>query len=355
MLRFSSKNLFFARSFTRFAAAAASTGAATAATGAASFGTPRKGSLSGETAAVDIAAFSALPAAAISRLPVVDQNWLYIEGPHRQRLQKFIDGSKNKFDSTAVLAKRTAGIEAMVNSTELPKTAKIEPKLAPAIKAFIEAGKKDVNALFDAYDTLSLLIKGLERDREVIQLDIWGFNDAIKLGLKFFSQDVLTEKKKGLAQATKDLAHTKAVMKSACEASFTTEVMNDILNLLRMYSNDNKDVNARELGVQILDDLSLFGVAFNGETELLFRNLVFGDLPHDDSGLLFELVEASVGGNVAVTTLPTTDVSKITPELDAVADDTLKVISKRFQTPLSEELVKLRQVETHPLLQRSLE
>jgi len=349
MLRFTSKNFFLAKTCTRFAAAAT-------ATAAPSFGAARKGALGGEAIGkIDATSFSALPAAAISHLPQVDQYWLNIEGAHRQRLQKFIDGGKAKFDSTAVLAKRTAGIEAMVNSTELPKTSKIEPKLAAAIKTFIESGKKDVNALFDAYDTLSLLIKGLERDREVIQLDIWGYNDAIKLGLKFFSQDVLTEKKKGLAQAAKDLAHTKAVMKAACEAAFTTEVMNDILNILRMYFSDNKDVNARQLGVQILDDLSLFGVAFDGETELLFRNLVFGDLPHDDSGLLFELVEASVGGSIAVTKLPDTDVTKITPELNAVADDTLKVISKRFQTPLSDDLVKLRQVETHPLLQRSLE
>lgn len=318
------------------------------------FVSTRKAGIAGETGApVDIAAFSPLPPSAVAKLPEVDRIWLRIDGAHRQRLEAFAPG---KFNATQALAARTEGIKKHNASDEHCSTAKVQPKIGAAVKAFVAAAGKDVVTLFQTYDELSLLLKALEREREILQLDIWGYNDTINLGLKFYSADKINAAKKNREAAQRKLADNQALFMEQCGAAFSTSVMNDMLNLLRIHFSKTGDGNARELGVQLLDDLSLFRVPFDAETQLLMRNLVFGDMPHDDSGLLFEMVESSVGGNVSVQQVGFgKSASEWSPEMDKIADETLHVIAARFQTPYSPELVKLRKVETHPGLQRSVD
>jgi hypothetical protein len=118
------------------------------------------------------------------------------------------------------------------------------------------------------------------------------------------------------------------------------------MNVVRCCSSD-ADVG-NQLATQLMDDMTLCGVAPDASTEVLIRNILFQDGPHEDSGLLFEFVEQPLLSEISVAKV--TDAKTV----EAVADAALKAVSKRHDEPLTGGDVVRRQ-DTFPQLQFSPE
>lgn len=242
----------------------------------------------------------------------------------------------------------------------LASTATAEPLFA--IRAKVEANppksvKKDGRSLFNStkFNTLTELVTFYEemmfpiRQRltqmGVLEIEAYGLRDHIKLGLNLFSQEVIDQKKKELREVEASMTKIKKEITDLTSETFSTEIFNDLANVLRIAGEQFE--HARDMGVRVLDDMTQLRVPVNEETKALLKSLTFGDGPCDDSNLLFTFCEFPERGEVSISR----------GSLDQIADEALKTISDRHQTPLTAENAefgtKLRIGETHPLLQRS--
>jgi len=220
---------------------------------------------------------------------------------------------------------------------------------APAavdVKALFTKGEfKNIDSMVQAYEEGMYSARKLKKQADDWQIDIYGLKDHIRLGLNLFSQDVLDEKKKSLVETEKKLAAAKVELKKMMEKNFNTGIYNDIINVLRIAGS--RQEHARDMAMRVLDDMSTFGIPMDNDSQMLLKNVTFGDGPQEDSNLLFTMCEFPERGDVSVSGAP----------LEQIADETLKVIAARHQTPLtpsSDEMGKLyRMNETVPLLQRS--
>jgi len=220
---------------------------------------------------------------------------------------------------------------------------------APAavdVKALFTKGDfKNIDSMVQAYEEGMYSARKLKKQADDWQIDIYGLKDHIRLGLNLFSQDVLDEKKKSLVETEKKLAAAKVELKKMMEKNFTTGIYNDIINVLCIAGS--RQEHARDMAMRVLDDMSTFGIPMDNDSQMLLKNVTFGDGPQEDSNLLFTMCEFPERGDVSVSGAP----------LEQIADETLKVIAARHQTPLtpsSDEMGKLyRMNETVPLLQRS--
>lgn len=230
-----------------------------------------------------------------------------------------------------------------INFTSIRATLATQATLpAPAAFATSVASAKTVYDIIQAYEVILEPIRRLNRKKEIAELEMFHLKDQIKLASKLKPGE-LEKKKSALITVKKEVDTLTKAMADASNASFTTASLNDFLNVLRVMSHTRDD--AQTLASMVLDEMTrLCHIPLNAESQLLARNVIFGDGPAEDSGVLFSLVEMPERGEVSV--------SRKTVE--KIADDALKTISQRHETPITEGVL-LRKLDTFPMLQRSSE
>jgi hypothetical protein len=216
---------------------------------------------------------------------------------------------------------------------------------AATLKAAV-ANAKTLKAFADAFEAIMLPVRKLEAERSDLQLLIWGCVDHINLGLNVHTPEQLDKYKKDLEAAKSKLAANRKAHAEYSAKAFDTATCNEVVNLFRI-AGESKP-NALAYAEFLLDDLTLANVTFDEATKLLLKNVIFGDLPHEDSNLLFSFVENPERGEVDLSTVKNGDLS-------AVADEAVITIGRRHTTPVDAEFAKLQKKDTHPMLQRSPE
>lgn len=277
----------------------------------------------------EICAAAKLPPSHKELMTPIDANWTAINLVNRKRLQPLA----SKYAGEALTTIKDAVAEAQAKA----------PKPVKGAKQAFKTGKFDtVVALVTRYEEVMAPIRRMAAEIEIIQLEVYGLKDHIKLGLSIFKADQIEAKKKLLAETQKDLAAKTAAFEAQIADSFDTEIFNDIVNTLRIAGETQPE--AREMAERVLEDMTLCNVAFDECTKLLLKNVIFGDGPYEDSSLLFTFVEYPERGEVSLSKAP----------LEKIADEAMRTISKRHQTPVTEGKL-IRSPESHPNLQRSVE
>ena len=254
------------------------------------------------------------------------QLWAALEADAHQRLKTLVVGKENVTD----LRRQLATIAAV------PKPS--FPTLAAAL-----AAAKTLQEAVQQYEYFMEPIRRLDRKRVHTQLDVDHLYDQIKLAVKLTPADI--DKKKKLLESTKkEVASLVAEVKTASKA-FSAESVLTLTNVLRVVGHERDD--AHTLATMILDEAT--GVCSlplsSTAAQLVTRNIIFGDGPAEDSGVLFALVEFPERGEVSV--------SRQT--VGTIADEVLSTVSVRHVTPVTPAGVKLQQEDTYPMLQRSSE
>ncbi|RNF01998.1 hypothetical protein TraAM80_06660 [Trypanosoma rangeli] len=214
--------------------------------------------------------------------------------------------------------------------------------VADAKQKFKNTAWKSIKELVTFYEEVMLPARLVHLDYSVHELNSFHIKDDLKRGLSAFKQDHLDKQKVELVKVQKQMQDCQEFIKSIGTTAFDTAICNDIANILRVCGERNP--YAHRLAMQVLEDMNLVRVPFNEVTTKMLQAIVFNDGAFDDSALMFTLVEYPERGEVSVSREP----------VDRIADDTLKIISARHQTPLDDG-VKLHQNDTQPCLQRSLE
>ena len=220
---------------------------------------------------------------------------------------------------------------------------------APAGKAAtLKEGMAKAKTLIEvanAVEATMYEVRRLEKEREETQLAIWGLNDLVNLGLSVSTAEQIEGFKKERVVANAKLDANRKAHKEYCAKHFDTASFNDAINLFRI-AGEASPV-CRLYAEFLLDDMTLANVAFDDNTKMLLKNVVFGDMPHEDSNLLFSFVENPERGEVSLAPISEGD---LTP----VADEAVMTIGRRHTTPVTEH-TKLQLKDTHPMLQRSPE
>lgn len=194
------------------------------------------------------------------------------------------------------------------------------------------------------YDSSMSPIRALQAELEVVQLEYYGLKDVLKLGIAHFKPAVVEEKRKRHAVVVVQKAELQQKIHTLFKESFTTAVINDLVNLLRIVAET--DDSARRAGIQILDEVAALDLTFDLHTQMLLKSLTFGDGPQEDSNMLFSFVEYPERG----------EISASVGSLAAIAEDGLKTIAERHTTTLSTHgRLFLQDKATHPMIQRSAE
>lgn len=219
------------------------------------------------------------------------------------------------------------------------------PKAPQGPRALFEAWKfASLEELVTVYEAAMSPIRKLTIEAEHLKLEYYGLKDHLKLGLTLFTQAQLDAKKEKLKEVESIIHKKKTEIAQISSASFSTEIFNSIINAVRIAGEQSED--SRAYGLRLFEDMVIAGVQPNAITNMLLKNITFGDGPQDDSFLLFTFCELPERGEI--------DLSG--SDLDTSADKALEVIAKRHQTPLTPSDhplgIKLRMAETHPLLKR---
>eukprot|EP00658_Telonema_sp_P-2_P013765 TRINITY_DN1521_c0_g1_i8.p1 TRINITY_DN1521_c0_g1~~TRINITY_DN1521_c0_g1_i8.p1 ORF type:complete len:217 (-),score=97.38 TRINITY_DN1521_c0_g1_i8:223-873(-) len=175
-----------------------------------------------------------------------------------------------------------------------------------------------------------------------LELETFGLRDTVNRGLTAFKQSAIDDAKKRLATITAEMTDLKSQIAAISTANFTTALFNDLINLLRLSTPANP--SAARAATLMMEDMAQLSVTFDETTQMLLRNIVFGDGPLEDSSLLFSFVEYPERG----------EISASKGSLAEIRDEALKTIAARHQTPLDDGR-KLELGDTHPCLQRSAE
>lgn len=210
-------------------------------------------------------------------------------------------------------------------------------------KKFATKDFKTIEEVLTSYEEIMLHARKAKLEYDGLELESFHIKDDLKRGLSAFKQAHLDKAKQRLEAVKKELHAKKVFIRSIGEDYFTTAVFNDIANMLRIAGEANED--GRVAATRILEDMTLLEVPFDGETQLLLKNVLFGDGPFEDSSLLFSCVEYPERGELTVSGSRT---------LEEIADEALGTIGTRHQTPVDDGKL-FRQNDTHPCLQRSPE
>ena len=200
----------------------------------------------------------------------------------------------------------------------------------------------DVKAIVAAYATILAPVREMRRRLDVLELETFGLRDTVNRGLTAFKQSVIDDAKKRLSTITAEMTDLKSQIAAISTANFTTALFNDLINLLRLSTPANP--SAARAATLMMEDMAQLSVTFDDTTQMLLRNIVFGDGPLEDSSLLFSFVEYPERG----------EISASKGSLAEIRDEALKTIAARHQTPLDDGR-KLELGDTHPCLQRSPE
>lgn len=200
----------------------------------------------------------------------------------------------------------------------------------------------DVKAIVAAYATILAPVREMRRRLDVLELETFGLRDTVNRGLTAFKQSVIDDAKKRLSTITAEMTDLKSQIAAISTTNFTTALFNDLINLLRLSTPANP--SAARAATLMMEDMAQLSVAFDDTTQMLLRNIVFGDGPLEDSSLLFSFVEYPERG----------EISASKGSLAEIRDEALKTIAARHQTPLDDGR-KLELGDTHPCLQRSPE
>lgn len=274
----------------------------------------------------DVCVAANIPASHKELLTPIGANWTALDVVNRKRLLPL---------TSAYAGNALTSIKAQVASSP--------PKPAKGAKQLFKTNvTPSITALVTFYEETMLPIRKLADEMQLVQLEIYGLKDHLKLGMSVFKPEQLEQKQKKLQERSKDLAATKQQFDALVADSFDTDVFNDIINALRICGSQYPE--AIEMAERVLEDMALCQIAFDESTKLLLKNVLFGDGPYEDSGLLFAFVEYPERGEISVSRAP----------LEKIADEAIVTISKRHQTPITEGKL-LRSPEAHPNLQRSVE
>lgn len=219
--------------------------------------------------------------------------------------------------------------------------AKNPPKQVTDPKKAFAAPFTTVNALITTYEEVLAPVRVWQKEWEDLDLESFSLKDDLKRGTSAFKQAHLDKCQARLTVLKKSMATTRQQILDVA-GQLTTDLYNDIINVLRLVGETQE--HGRRLAFLIFEDMTLLDVPFNETTKLLLKNLSFNDGPFEDSNMLFSLVEYPERGEISLSNEP----------LDKIADQAIKTISSRHQTPVTEGKL-LRSGETHPLLQRSSE
>eukprot|EP00658_Telonema_sp_P-2_P013761 TRINITY_DN1521_c0_g1_i1.p1 TRINITY_DN1521_c0_g1~~TRINITY_DN1521_c0_g1_i1.p1 ORF type:complete len:277 (+),score=99.31 TRINITY_DN1521_c0_g1_i1:183-1013(+) len=200
----------------------------------------------------------------------------------------------------------------------------------------------DVKAVVTAYATILAPVREMRTRLNALELETFGLRDTVNRGLTAFKQSAIDDAKKRLATITAEMTDLKSQIAAISTANFTTALFNDLINLLRLSTPANP--SAARAATLMMEDMAQLSVTFDETTQMLLRNIVFGDGPLEDSSLLFSFVEYPERG----------EISASKGSLAEIRDEALKTIAARHQTPLDDGR-KLELGDTHPCLQRSAE
>lgn len=274
----------------------------------------------------EVAQARAIPESVVPSMKAVLVPWTAIEVVGRSKFESF---------AATVSEEPLTDIAAAV-------AAKKPAAVTNAKATFQSNSFKTVAELVTFYETVLYPVRVAKKEFDRLELESFHIKDDLKRGLSAFKQSYLDKEKVRLDKVKKEMYALQATIKKVGADNFTTEIFNDIANILRM--STEKQEHARLMAIRVLEDMTLVGISFDAVTQQLLKAITFGDGPFEDSGLLFSCVEYPERG----------EISASKESLEAIADDTLGLISRRHQTPLDEGR-KLRQSDTHPMLQRSPE
>lgn len=276
----------------------------------------------------DIAKVRGVPVESVGKLvkPAVAR-WTGIDVLGRKRLAAL---------AATVTTKPLTSIEAEVAAA--PPTAPVSGR-----QLFETTDFKSVDEVITVYERAMHKVRVAKAAYDVLELQSFHIKDDLKRGLSAFKQAYLDKEKVRLEAVKKDMKEQRNVIIGVGAATFTTSILNDIINLLRLAGE--KQEHARVMALKVLDDMTLLEIPFDETTQLLLKNIAFGDGPFDDSSLLFDCVGYPERGEISVAA---------NLSLEGVADQALKTISARHQTPLDEGRL-IRQTDTYPMLQWSPE
>jgi hypothetical protein len=196
----------------------------------------------------------------------------------------------------------------------------------------------DVLTLVKHYESVIAPALGLTAEINEINLEIYGLNDILKL--KKHSAEILQKKKERLYEVQAKLKILKEKRASYVKDAFDTPTFNSLINVMRLCGEN--DEHAYLYSLRLLDDMTICEVPFDNTTQMLLKNIAFGDEPGDDSDMLFAFVEFPEMGEVSLTKEP---VAK-------VCDDVIDRISQRHGIAVTEGL-HLKDKSTHPMLPRT--
>jgi hypothetical protein len=276
--------------------------------------------------AAEVGSAAGVPAPFVSRLLKPSEvNWTRVDVIGRKRLA-----------ALASTASESAPLyEIRNNVAKNPPKQPVDPK-----KAFA-ANFTCINALVTTYEEVLYPVRALQKEWEDLDLESFGLKDDLKRGTSAFKQAHL-DKAQARLDVLKKTMSTKRQQILTVASQLTTAMCNDIINALRIVGETQE--HGRRMAFLVLEDMTLFDIAFDDTTKLLLKNLSFGDGPFEDSNMLFSLVEYPERGEISLSGEP----------LERIADHAIKTISTRHQTPITDGKL-LRSGETHPLLQRSPE
>lgn len=204
-----------------------------------------------------------------------------------------------------------------------------------------------VEELVQFYEEVLFPIRYYHAQYEQHLLNSYQMKDVLKRGLTAFKQEELDKNKELLEKEKAGMEKCLASVAEFVKESFTTDICNDIVNILRIAGE--KYEHASAMAVKVLEDMNMMKIPYNEVTRELISIVTFHDGPFDNSPLLFEIIEYPERGEIAL------DLgNKEKTDLEASSTEILKVISQRHQTILDDGKL-LRSTETHPNLQRSPE
>lgn len=202
--------------------------------------------------------------------------------------------------------------------------------------------------LIQFYEEVMYPLRCYHEQYALHQLNSFHMKDVQKRGLSAFKQEVLNENKIQLEKELAGMAKSQSLIADGVKESLTTDICNDIVNILRIVGE--KYEHAHAMAVKVLEDMNTMKIPYNEVTRELIKMVSFRDGPFDNSSLLFEIIEYPERGEIVLET----EKKEGSSNLEECSTEVLNIIAQRHQVVLDNGKL-LRSEETHPNLQRSPE